>query len=568
MSDDGLNDLLDGDDDHDDLGDQDDPIMKDIMGPGMSNTNKRLTLDMEINFENSLDLLNDDELEDDHDLEPELECKLESRKKKGVAKPLVIPPGLTAPPGLNIFCQTEGDHAFKYFSFDDLCLEEDFDYGRRPHLKGHGLSDQTIDNMLTDKFTFLRHLMPSAQSILICDKTDFKIVMDFLLYCVSVCPDRKMSDFLAKSFFDLAKNYAFYWRLTLKHVVTALLNYGIQDHAVEHCTTYIKHHRKKSESTKSTDTMASFLAERKRHKSDTKHQQPVMEDNKFSFCVSRFIQVVCELFVGMSDRHDFIRDKADWSELCAFAFLMNIIATDKRFVEDYLVLDSITTMYTYLFDFIQPAYWYSGSETPVKKDGRFTFTLQSFPRKFSMMVHDFPALKKMDPFRTWEKEVISTNFSQDVEHYKNMYHKIDLMPQSYRGNQVRKFLAYLYLHTLVQINKLNMLKYPDIREVVDIHDLMKTTCIKLLIKMKHFPYVLAIVKMWDIIVGNETEESFSADKIPAIKLVSTSILDLIDKKLPSPATFGTDKLQDLLEIKHFVQVVKERWNNGCGDQNQ
>lgn len=53
MSDDGLNDLLDGDDDHDDLGDQDDPIMKDIMGPGMSNTNKRLTLDMEINFENS-----------------------------------------------------------------------------------------------------------------------------------------------------------------------------------------------------------------------------------------------------------------------------------------------------------------------------------------------------------------------------------------------------------------------------------------------------------------------------------------------------------------------------------
>ena len=123
---------------------------------------------------------------------------------------------------------------------DDLCLEKDFKYERRPYLKGHNFSDQTIDDILSDKNTFLRHLMPSAQSLLICDENDFKTVMNYLLYCISVCKDRHISDFLMKSFFDLAKNYDFSWKLNLKHVVSVLVNYGIQGHAIDHCCQYFK----------------------------------------------------------------------------------------------------------------------------------------------------------------------------------------------------------------------------------------------------------------------------------------------------------------------------------------
>ena len=148
---------------------------------------------------------------------------------------------------VNKYSHKYNKHSLLYFSFllfsDDLSIEKDFDYARRPYLKGHGLSDPAIDEMLTDKLTFLRHLMPSAQSILICDKNDFKSVMDFLLFSISVCPEPRMNEFLVKSFFDMAKNYDFFWRLNLKHFVTILLNYGIQDHAVEHCKIHLRRYR-------------------------------------------------------------------------------------------------------------------------------------------------------------------------------------------------------------------------------------------------------------------------------------------------------------------------------------
>jgi hypothetical protein len=90
---------------------------------------------------------------------------------------------------------------------------------------------------------------------------------------------------------------------------------------------------------------------------------------------------------------------------------------------------------------------------------------------------------------------------------------------------------------------------------VGVENVMKTTCLQVMIKLSLFPIVLAIVKLWDIIVGNETEESFSSDKVEAIKLVNSTILDLVDKKLPSPASVPTDKLHDLLEVKSFIQVM-------------
>ena len=66
-------------------------------------------------------------------------------------------------------------------------------------LRGHGFSEETIANILTDRFTFVRYLMPEAQSVLLCDKADFKAIMDFLFYAISVCTDRRLNDLLTKA---------------------------------------------------------------------------------------------------------------------------------------------------------------------------------------------------------------------------------------------------------------------------------------------------------------------------------------------------------------------------------
>ena len=97
------------------------------------------------------------------------------------------------PPGINLFRskKSPAENSFRYFTLETLDLETDFGYRRRPALLEHGFSEVTINEIFTDRFEFVRHLFPEAQSVLICDQADFKSVMNFLYYSVSVCTDRR-----------------------------------------------------------------------------------------------------------------------------------------------------------------------------------------------------------------------------------------------------------------------------------------------------------------------------------------------------------------------------------------
>ena len=41
------------------------------------------------------------------------------------------------------------------------------------------------------RFEFVRHLFPEAQTVLICDQADFKAIMNFLFFSISVCLDER-----------------------------------------------------------------------------------------------------------------------------------------------------------------------------------------------------------------------------------------------------------------------------------------------------------------------------------------------------------------------------------------
>ena len=81
-------------------------------------------------------------------------------------------------------------------------------------------------------------------------------------------------------------------------------------------------------------------------------------------------------------------------------------------------------------------YFFKG---PVKKGERPVFGKDNFPKLFSLLLADFPKEDKMDPFRTWEKVMVSSKSKNNTDHIKNIQHKVELMPPSYRGSQV-KFL--------------------------------------------------------------------------------------------------------------------------------
>ena len=198
-----------------------------------------------------------------------------------------------------------------FFNVDTLSLEKDFAYGRRGRLKGHGYSDELIDEILSDKLKFIRHLMPEAQSVFLCDKADFKAIMDFLFYSISVCTERRLSELLIKSFFDLSKNYAFSWRLDLKHVMTVLNNYGINPNVVDEawCGEILKEHRRAcKKNDKYRIRLQTFYLTRK-HK---KVEFTPVPDEKFTFCLSKFILFVSEFSAGVPSRLEF-RTKSDWN---------------------------------------------------------------------------------------------------------------------------------------------------------------------------------------------------------------------------------------------------------------
>ena len=141
---------------------------------------------------NNLDI-EDEEDEDDPDEIEDTEESSRQRMMEENRKKLDASLHLSIPPGINLFRskKSPAENSFRYFTLDTLSLETDFGYKRRPELLEHGFSEDTINEIFTDRFEFVRHLFPEAQSVLICDQADYKSVMNFLYYSVSVCTDRR-----------------------------------------------------------------------------------------------------------------------------------------------------------------------------------------------------------------------------------------------------------------------------------------------------------------------------------------------------------------------------------------
>ena len=97
----------------------------------------------------------------------------------------------TAAPGINLFNARQPEnqeerHNLLFFSLGSLSLEADFGYARRGKLLGHGFTNEELDSILGDPSQLVAHLMPEAQTLLICDKDEFKAVMNYLFYSISV----------------------------------------------------------------------------------------------------------------------------------------------------------------------------------------------------------------------------------------------------------------------------------------------------------------------------------------------------------------------------------------------
>ena len=295
-----LDDLLVEDDDSDNdeshgRGNNDVCLMEadDIHGSILEQSNARDRLDLEL-----MEIEIDEPSESDEENE-----ETGSSSKTGTT--VKVESHLETPPGLNVFKRSDGDESFGFniFNMETLDLERDFGYRRRGKLKGHGYTDQELDKIFSDKIVFLRHLMPEAQSVLLCDKDDFKAIMEYLFYSMSVCTDRRLSEALSKAMFDLCKNYGFTWRLDINHIVTVLTNYGIYPGFVKSSwfSGILKDYRNAAANCKFRRGKSDykFSLPLLSRKSKT-HTRTKLEDDKFKLIVTQFVLFVTEFCNGIN----------------------------------------------------------------------------------------------------------------------------------------------------------------------------------------------------------------------------------------------------------------------------
>lgn len=261
----------------------------------------------------------------------------------------------TVAPGIDLFMgERPGENGFKYFGMADLDLERDFNYSRRSKLVSHGFSEDRISEMLTDRLEFVRHLMPEAQTVLICDQNDFQAIMDFLFYSISVCIDRNLSLLMTKAFFDLRRNYGFPWSLTLKHVLTVLLNFGACEEAVYNQVEYRKNLEKHLEAVKRSGQKVKpfelpslpHFVENKRRKlqevlekvveteEEVLDEENVVKENEtkperitaeqFKLCLDSFILLLTDFSAGQPSYAEF-REKNNWSDKLILIYLLLVM---------------------------------------------------------------------------------------------------------------------------------------------------------------------------------------------------------------------------------------------------
>ena len=172
---------------------------------------------------------------------------------------------------------------------------------------------------------------------------------------------------------------------------------------------------------------------------------------------------------------------------------------------------------------------------------------------------------------TWDQGNMSnlkmTNLDGTSDHHLNMLHRIHLVPPSFRGNQVRKYLAFMYLQTLAEIS-FSLPTHVDVVDLVDSPDLCDKLSdgLKMIVLSKNYELIMTLVELYDIIVGHEPEIDFALDKVEHIKRVKKGVLGWVQKKLPGigrGVDINNEQSIKAMQLAEYLDIVEGRWQTYC-----
>ena len=106
---------------------------------------------------------------------------------------------------------------------------------------------------------------------------------------------------------------------------------------------------------------------------------------------------------------------------------------------------------------------------------------------------------------------------RESDHHDNMFRRLQLLPQTRRGNIIRKMSAYHNLQVILAL-RLVVVPFADVNEAAE---LIKNNKAKFHVYENNDEHyvVLSIVRMLDVMVGNEPFLDFKSSKNDAIKVI-------------------------------------------------
>jgi len=155
-----------------------------------------------------------------------------------------------------------------------------------------------------------------------------------------------------------------------------------------------------------------------------------------------------------------------------------------------------------------------------------------------------------------------------------MLHRLHLLPPSYRGNQVKRYLAYLNLQTLAGI-PISLPYSVDLEDLMEnqqlYHDPIKekeedlkfSEGLKLFVISKNYEVVMTLVELYDTIVGQEPELELNSSSSPELlEKLRRGVLDWIKRKSPGLQERGLDEeTVKKMQLSEYIDIIEDRWKS-------
>ncbi|XP_059094587.1 uncharacterized protein LOC131889490 [Tigriopus californicus] len=426
-------------------------------------------------------------------------------------------------PGLKLFDATQFLNRFKS---ENLNLEDDFHYRKRSRLLELGIRPEDVQTIFQDDLAFHMFLAPESSSALIGSESDFRKICDYLFFFCCSCPDEVMFMLYERSIFDLLRNYAFKWELKLEHIITALANLGVNEGAMlpqNHVQELISNRmdvletharaRGRSFSFKFPSCLDFF---KKRRQTETRKAAPAsnLEDKVDSETrlrvIEQTIKLISDLVVGYPDRCEFKASSGDWLKHLLLVYIFGVLSSDQVLIRRSFVATDIMMLYQFQIDSFSTLQW-TGQANPADSHqpdgGTDLFTLtENASIDMAEVLARVGSHEGIEQIRTWSREELPACAQFDeLDHHHNMVRRLQFLPPSLRGNQLKKNVAFLNLQQILNLEEMVIVAKANVSDLSDILQNPNNWPRLARLESEHYA-MMTCIRLMDVIVGSESSD--------------------------------------------------------------